>query len=177
LNEYPPIDERYFEWLHSLVEPLDRRAKAHYWKLCGQLFKMEFVWFIDRDDNRAEDGRELRLEFIELSGDDFDRIWYEEPVSVLEVLIGLARRVSFTLDEAPSTWFWKMLDNIGIVWDNDHWWTPETRREVKLAVNKWMYREYDYNGYGGIFPLRKPHVDQRKVELWNQMSAYILEMM
>ena len=36
-------------------------------------------------------------------------------------------------------------------------------------------RSYAFDGYGGLFPLRKPHQDQRNIEIWYQMQAYLME--
>jgi hypothetical protein len=38
-------------------------------------------------------------------------------------------------------------------------------------------REYDPDGRGGLFPLDGTHANQREVELWYQMQAYIIERM
>ena len=48
------------------------------------------------------------------------------------------------------------------------WYVRDTARGV-------IDRDYDASGFGGIFPLRRPAEDQRKVELWYQAAAYILE--
>ena len=31
------------------------------------------------------------------------------------------------------------------------------------------------NGTGGLFPLKRPRVNQRRVEVWYQMSEYLME--
>jgi hypothetical protein len=36
-------------------------------------------------------------------------------------------------------------------------------------------RLYTTSGYGGLFPLEEPKEDQRKVEIWYQMMAYLGE--
>ena len=38
-----------------------------------------------------------------------------------------------------------------------------------------MSRDFDYNGYPGMFPLRKPIMDQRSVETWYRANAYMIE--
>ena len=38
-----------------------------------------------------------------------------------------------------------------------------------------LAREYSDNGHGGLFPLKNPKKDQRKVEIWYQMTEYINE--
>ena len=42
-------------------------------------------------------------------------------------------------------------------------------------VKKFLNREYDKDGTFGLFPLKNPKKDQRKVEIWYQMMAYIIE--
>lgn len=176
MNEYPPLDERYLEWLHSLVEPSDRRHHARYRKLCEQLYITPFLWFVPNDDNRIEDARELRREFFAMTGEE-DRLWYEMDASILEVLIALSRRVAFELDEAPAVWFWRMIGHLGLSYAEDHGWTRLRSREVRRVTDRLIHRTYRSDGHGGLFPLNHPYYDQRTVEIWDQMSAYVLELM
>ncbi len=38
-----------------------------------------------------------------------------------------------------------------------------------------MRREYDECGQGGLFTLRNPRYDMRKMEIWYQMMGYLEE--
>lgn len=176
MNDNLPLDERYLGWLYSLVEPSRQRYSADYWKLCQHLYNTEFGWFIHNDDNRMEDGRELRLEFFHVTGGE-DEIWQMMDASILEVLIALARRIGFEQDQAPGPWFWFMITNLGLIHYEDSRWTHSTRRRVDAVTEMLINRTYRPNGQGGLFPLRHPNEDQREVEIWYQMSAYLLENM
>ncbi len=139
-----------------------------------QLFLMEFVWFIPNDDNRAEDGRELRREFLEAEGiTDVDPNWVSLGCSVLEMLIALSRRLTFEAEGESSEWFWTLIANAGL----DRY--TDARRFHRDAVTdileRIIWRTYQPDGRGGLFPLQRAHEDQRDVELWYQMSAYLLE--
>lgn len=171
-----PLDELYLSWLYSQVD--DHRvtdpSRTH-WRLFTQLYKKEFVWFIPNDDNRIADGTALRYEFVDQSGlGDVDIGWIHLGCSMLELLIGLARRLSFEAGREPSDWFWNLLHNLGI----DHFNDRETRGDgyIDEVLDRVIWRTYEPNGNGGLFPLRYPSKDQRDVELWYQLNAYVLEM-
>lgn len=170
-----PIDELYFTWLYGVVaDPRIKRTYRTYWRLFKLLYTKEFVWIVPNDDNRIEDGKELRYEFIDHQKlMDVDHGWMNLGCSMLELLIGLSRRLAFETDSEPRVWFWRMLENLDLEKFNDgaHF-TDEMVQEKLDAV---IWRTYKHNGEGGLFPLSQPCKDQRDVELWYQMSAYILE--
>ncbi len=170
-----PLDELYLVWLYSQVANVDLKSpKRKYWTLLSQLYSTEFVWFVPNDDSRVEDGRELRYEFVEERDlDNADLAWMGLGCSVLEMLVALSRRMAFETDVPASAWFWHIIENLKLHEYND------SRRDfadiVKVVIDKVIWRTYDKDGTGGLFPLRQPNRDQRKVEIWYQMSAYILE--
>ena len=56
-----PIESLYFNWLVAKVtDPHARTPSQTHWKLLRELHSNEFVWHVARDDNRAEDGVNLR---------------------------------------------------------------------------------------------------------------------
>jgi hypothetical protein len=135
-----------------------------------------FTWFVYNDDNRETDGKELRYEFIaEFDIDDSDQPWGEVPASVLEVLIGIARRCSFESYGTPAEWFWKLMENLGLSMYRDSVYHDGLAEDVDRVLDQFLTRTYGKDGVGGLFPLRRTHPDQRRVELWYQMSAYLLE--
>lgn len=95
---------------------------------------------------------------------------------MLEVLIGLARRMDAILsdagDEQVSRWFWEMFDNLGLGNFPDDNYDADA---VSDLIEGWLDRRYNRNGKPGLYPLKHAEVDQRKVEIWAQMSAYINE--
>lgn len=171
------LDDRYLEWLYSHIAAVRNRDPARSrWELARQLYSKEFVWLVPNDDNRVEDARELRQEFV-ISQDlePVDPNWMSLGSSVLEVLISLARHAAFETLESEVEWFWTMVTNLGIVEHTDQFYSEKVRRQVDDILESFIYRTYRPDGVGGLFPLRYPSTDQTKVELWYQMSAYILE--
>lgn len=169
------LDESYFRWLYGQVCSVRARSPSRsYWNLMGQLFRKEFVWIIPNDDNRAEDGRDLRMEFIQRRRiRNVDPEWFKLPCSMLEMLIGLSRRLSFEAGGGARDWFWHLIENIELDDYNDG--TPVPDEIVNEIVDRVVWRLYSHDGSGGLFPLRYPSRDQRRVELWYQLSAYLLE--
>lgn len=170
-----PLDELYFVWLYSQVaDPAVKDPSMSYWRLLKELFDKEFVWVVPNDDNRLEDGKDLRKEFLDDQDLAADPDWIELGCSVLELVVGLSRKLAFEADGEPHYWFWQMMDNLGIGEFNDQERLP--KRIIDDVLEQVIWRTYGPDGSGGIFPLREPNKDQRKVELWYQMSAYILEL-
>ncbi len=142
-----------------------------------QLYIKEFVWFIPNDDNRVEDGRDLRYEFVDSEDmEDVDPDWMTLGCSMLELLVGLSRRLSFEADGEPRVWFWHMLDTLEISC-NDKEYTNQHYREIDETLDRVIWRTYSPDGHGGLFPLRHATQDQRDIEIWYQLSAYLLELL
>lgn len=92
---------------------------------------------------------------------------------MLELMIALSRRLSFEDDGEPRNWFWQLMENLGLERYNDH--TPIPERAVDELLNGVIWRTYKRNGAGGLFPLKRASEDQRNVEIWYQLCAYLLE--
>lgn len=173
-----PLDELYFRWLYDQVANARLKNPAHtYWSLLRQLYTTEFVWYVPNDDNRVEEGKELRYEFLGASPDTMpDRIWLEEGSSFLEMLIALSRRLSFEEGRASSReWFWQMIDNIDLRRCDLEYQNYPIDVYAKSVLQMLNDRTYDCNGKGGLFPLNNIDIDQRDVELWYQMTYYLIE--
>lgn len=170
-----PLDEAYIQWLYSQVGSVRIKHSSHtYWNLLKILFTKEFVWFVPNDDNRMEDGRNLRHEFVEdLRLAHVDRDWMELGCSFLEMLIGLSRRLAFEAGGEPRDWFWHLLQELKLDIYTDNIAIPE--EDVNEILDRVIWRTYKRNGEGGLFPLKHPREDQRDVELWYQMSEFLLE--
>lgn len=169
------LENKYISWLYSQVaDPNLIEQRETCWFLIRQLYKKEFFWFVDHDDNRVEDGRELRYEFSHETNTKLTPEWHTFGVSMLEVLIALSRRLSFQADGEPRERFWELVDNIGLAKFNDARYNRRAAKTIDDALEKVIWRTYSYSGDGGLFPLKDPKEDQREVELWYQMSAYII---
>lgn len=169
-------DDRYFEWLYASIGSVrNRNPSRSYWSLAKKLYSQPFVWFVPNDDNRALDGVELRQLFISDWGrEGITRHWLELDCSMLEMLIALSRRASYESYGTPGGWFWKFMENLGIRYTDDLI-EISIEEEIDDAVMRINERTYGANGEGGLFPLKRPHTDQRDTELWYQLMAYLDE--
>jgi hypothetical protein len=163
------LDKEYFEWLCCLIEKPDTNSR----KVLEILFQKEFVWMVLNDDNRAQDGKDLRREFLDERGYSATTDFIEIGCSMLELLIGLSRKLAFEGDGEPSVWFWGLIKNISLHKFTDD--KPFSEDRVDEILDRVIWRTYSPLGHGGLFPLARSDQDQRRVELWYQMSAYLLE--
>lgn len=170
-----PLDELYFKWLYSLVA--DPGQDLTYWKLLKVLYTTEFVWVVPNDENRISDARALRAKFVDTQGIRLrrsERDWIDLGCSILEVMVGLAYRLEFEAYTGRAHyWFWVLLDNIGLSEFDDSCEIPEG--DIRDVLEMVIQRYYEPDGRGGFFPLDHPDKDQRQVELWGQVSSYVLE--
>lgn len=174
----PPLDERYLVFLYSRVaDAQEKDPNKTFWSLFKHMYSTEFVWFIPNDDNRVEDGRDLRHEFRNTQNTNWeDTEWMGMPCSLLEMVLGLANRLSFEADGSAKRWFWLMLKNAGLRRFTDASYARRgTAEKVEDILQALVFRGYDRSGQGGFFPLERPRRDQRKEELWYQLQAYLLE--
>ena len=171
----------YFTWLYNMVDGEWYDEKHSHIKLLEFMHRTRFIYFVPNDDNRAEDGFDLRHRFFYETHQTptQDEIFWEKPCSVLEMLIALADRMAFDGSKTTFEYFWEMMHNIHLDVYSDCVY-EDTPRDSKFHIEHALYvlnhREYQYNGgRGGLFPLREPKEDQVRVELLYQMSAYLLE--
>lgn len=171
------IDQVYFTWLCDRVNCNYGKPNGKtYFGLLGQLHSKEFVWVVPNDDNRLEDAMDLRYEFHNDNGIDNPDTLLQgvPPLSVLEVIIGLSRRLAFLDSGEPGDRAWLLIENLGLHNQCD----PITRLKAEFiddALETLIWRTYEPDGVGGFFPLAFPYENQTKVEIWRQMSAYISE--
>lgn len=174
-----PLDEAYFVWLYSQVGSVQNRNRSKtYWTLLRLLHEREFYWTkkFDKDGNRAQDGKDLRREFLRDTNTVLSKVndgWMDLDCSMLELLVALAWKLAFDGGGESATWFWQMIDNLGLTECTDA--NPPDARIVEEILVKVIGRRYAPNGAGGLFPLQRAEQDQRRVELWYQAQAYLLE--
>lgn len=168
------LDDQYMVWCYGqIADAKIRKSSKTYWRLLRQLYSTEFRYFVPNDENRAEDGKELRNEWAHEQRVNPDEEWLNLPCSFLEMLIALARRMAFQAEETPEFWFWHLIRNLNFEGFHDK--SGYSHNFVKRRMAVVNDRLYDFAGNGGLFPLRNPSKDQRKVELWYQMCEYILQ--
>jgi hypothetical protein len=174
-----PLDELYLKWLYKqvAVPEFDDRDLT-YWKLFRILYQKEFIWFVENDENRIHDGIAERVTFLhEEHIPEVDANWMELGCSMLELMVGLARRFEFSASKGKTHyWFWVILDNIGLSgYSDERRFTKRQVERIDDILNDVIHRNYNSSGLGGFFPLQSPRHDQRDRELWNQMGDYIWE--
>lgn len=164
------VNREYFDWLVSQIEIVGQSPRS-YTHLFRLMHETEFTWEIPGDDNRFQDGLDLRGYF---SGGVRSRIPQLEFVSVLEVLIGISRRIAFIAGGEPKQWACQLVDNLGLTQFHDplkHSDIPT----VQAILHTLVSRRYNEDGSGGFFPLNDPQEDQRRIEIWAQLNAYVNE--
>lgn len=169
------LDDRYLIWLYGQVADVKiRRGKETYWELLRQLYSEPFSYFVGNDVDRASDGIDLRHAFADEVGiETLPTQWVELECSFLEMLVALSKRLEFQTSEKFEVWFWQLIKNLGFEGYHDKAGYPFNNVISKIQeINE---RTYDESGNGGLFPLRNAKKDQRKVDLWYQMSEYLLQ--
>lgn len=171
------LDERYLDWLYDQVALVKTRTGARsFRRLFEQMHKTIFVAIVSHDENRIADARDMRYEFLaQHKNERGDLDWMRAPCSMLELLIVLSRQLSFEMDDNTDAWFWHLVDVLNLEQFNDHKYTRKAQEVVGSTLDRVIWRTYEPSGEGGLFPLRDPRRDQRKIELWYQLNAYLLE--
>ena len=170
------MEDAYFDFLLSFLDEEESGLPSvlDAYHLLSKLHRIEFRYSAMMDRNRDMDGREWRNRY----GGELPPAFRKRPASVLEVLLGLADRMAFELDDEESLapYFWEMIDNLGLdCTDYDY--------KIDKTINRWMSRQYDSHGRGGIFPLESvpefygsnEFPNQNRLELWYQMQLYLAE--
>ena len=167
----------YILWLGDKVKLEEKDECGGYYLLIKALYRKEFYWTNDMDENRSDEGKSLRDIFAEECGLDDIPDEINGPCSVLEMMIGLAKRwneeVSLTEEEDDSAlYFWQMIGNLGLEGCTDDKFDPEMVRE-KLDIL--LDRDYPENGEGCLFPLERSKESQKDIEIWYQLQNYLIE--
>lgn len=179
-NSLDKLQRAYFRWLCSLVE--DTKTKHNFLEFAWALHQKEFYPIVPNDYNRESDGKKLREDYVRAMNNgiifgDFS----DGACTVFEMMIGIAQRIDFFLsdinhgDRVPK-WFWILVHNLNLLQFEDD--DPDIGRKRIIndeILNKLIERRYLANGKGGLFPLVEPKQDQRNVEIWYQMQAWLME--
>lgn len=113
------LSSRYFEWLCGIVFDGRYLKGRSYSKLFELLHSVDFEVVIGMDQNRAEDGIDLRYRFGDEQGyiqPMIASLIDNVPCSVLEMMVALSFQCENTMSDPEegnrlSKWFWTMIDN------------------------------------------------------------------
>ena len=97
------------------------------------------------------------------------------PCTMLEMMVALAIKCEEIMDDASigdrtGQWFWGMIHSLGLssmsdrVFDRDY---------VDDVIARFLDRDYEPDGRGGLFTVRHCSHDLRTVEIWYQLSWYL----
>lgn len=162
-----PIEDLYFDWLCAKVR-LD--GTPNYLDLFRILHSHIFTPLVRGDENRCADAIEIREYFLDETGLDADPGWIDQECSVFEVLLAFAEKAEFQIEMSASQWFWQFITNLNL--EDYRRVTGSDRFRIHDILERFVMRTYGPQGDGGLFPLRRPHRDQREVEIWYQFCDY-----
>lgn len=173
------LRREYFEWLCNIVCEMRFSDQVSYQDLLMHLHEITFRYSIPRDQNRAEDGINLRYKFAMLHdclSIDLILDILDGPCSVLEMMVALAINCEEDIMDDPNVgnrtgqWFWGMIVSLGLGgmtntnYDSDY---------VEDVVAIFLDREYEPDGRGGLFTIQNCDRDLTTVEIWYQMCWYL----
>ncbi len=166
----------YFEWMYDLMCQ-GRFAKGiTYRQLFTFLHDTEFIYFVPYDENRAEDGIALRYRFCLFHNCEDLEYCLDGPCSVLEMMVALAIRCEERIMADPekgdrtTQWFWNMINSLGLSSMTDYNFNEWLVNDV---ITRFLKREYDPDGKGGLFTIKRWNHDARDTEIWRQLLAYL----
>lgn len=172
------IQSEYFNWLCDKVS--DNDTNVEYNKLMCHLHTFTFHPLLQMDENREDDGKQLRYRFgLE---NDIPRpiinqyLDNTDTCSVFELMVALALRCEETImtdsefGDRTELWFWNMIDSLGLEDMTD---SRYDEKHVNMILDSLNDRRYSRNGEGGLFTIPKIREDLRNIEIWYQMCWYL----
>lgn len=174
------MEEVYFEWMTSLVFPETwQRHEYDYLLRALDDSIFHFSASVPTDENRMIDGIDLRYRFSCHGGYDHETVSNilkrNNSCSTLEMMVALSLKgddqvlYDYETGSNADFIFWSMLKSLDLTqmtnsrFDMDH---------VIQRVSRFLNRDFDYDGSGGLFTVDRPRRDMRDVDIWSQMNWY-----
>jgi len=167
------VVNKYLRWLRALVD----QPGPSYDILFDIAWIVHYTYYVPNDGQRALDGLNLRRRF---ESETSNRLPDLGGCRILEFLIALAIRLNDTVYDhtnpnQEAMWFWILINNLGLKDCDDSYDFVVIHDYIQETFGRINTRTYDFDGTGGLFPLIDPDEDQRWVEIWYQMQAYLSE--
>jgi len=166
MNEH----DEYYEWLMDIID-----GPGKYSKVLRRMWKTEFYAIVENDNNRAADGIELRYHYEYVTGENCNK---EGACTLLEMIVGVARRVENDFlydpeyDDRTYIWFWEMFYNLGLGDYDDMQYNDVKVRDI---IEDFLDRRVVKGEIRSLFPSKWDKNKWPEMEIWRQMSIYILE--
>lgn len=166
------MNDRYFDWLVDLVNADDLL------RLCEIMDGLDFTWTLPLDENLVHHAFYIRGLYEDNTGRDAGRLY--DSCSLFEAIVALAYKcdldVMYDADIGArySVWFHHFIENL---FDGRARLAEERMEEdeiIDICV-RFMNREYERDGSGGMFPIKHDRRDQRRIHLWLQMNMWLVE--
>lgn len=173
------IVNNYFAWMCNLVYNPKISRGVSYEKLLTTLNELDFVYIISQDSNRFEDGVNLRYRFgyeNNIPDSEIETYLDNHPCSILEMMIALSLRCEEhimgddDIGNRTGQWFWNMIVNLGLGSMTDQRFD---RDYVIFCIDRFINREYEPDGEGGLVTIPNCRQDLRTIEIWYQMMWYL----
>jgi hypothetical protein len=145
------------------------------------LYTTEFVYVMPMDGNRYADGIDLRYRFGYENGIEAPIIAScldNNPCSIFEMMVALAFRCEEHITYNPGNglmsgrWFWMFIKNLGLLDMSD---TRFDEEYVNSVIWRFLDRQYEPDGEGGLICIKNCPYDMRSMEIWYQMQRYLSE--
>lgn len=174
------LNSLYFRWMCRLVCKGRFQGPMPYHKLLMHLYGKGFYPALTMDENRADDGTDLRYRFGYEKGYDASVITLldDRPCSMLEMMVALALRCEEGImcdpdyGDRTGEWFWYMIDSLELTAMRDERFDPDYVDDILIRFNTRAYRK---DGRGGLFYIPNTPKDMRNAEIWYQMCWYLDE--
>lgn len=174
------LNREYFDWLFDLVCRDRYSPHVSFRKLLTYLHNTEFKYVMHNDKTRAEEGIYLRYRFAVAQGYKGSAETIADclggPCSIFEMMVGLAMHIEENIMDDPSIgdrtgqWFWEMITSMGLGSMHD---SRFDRWYVEKVIDRFLNRDYEPNGRGGLFTIRRCPRDLRDAEIWHQTCLYL----
>lgn len=166
----------YFEWLCGLVVNYRGANTISYDKLLMRFHSVEFTYILPMDENWAKAGMDLRWRYAWEHGMPGVPDCLDGPCSVLEMMVAISVYCDESIMDDPSIgnrtgqWFWSMIINLGLGAMTD---IRFDKRFVDDTIRRFLNRDYESNGKGGLFKIEHCDRDVRDLDIQHQLCRYL----